>query len=228
MSGAAKASGGFATAIAVGLTLTACGSSTPKQRHTPPLSVDQLKAGMLPPSAFGSGLHYDLAGPVVYPGTAGDITLVTQKMDCTQLIFGGDRDAAVASADAIGSGTMSARGFYERAGQYHPGDAATVLKALAEQGRAKCASFSYSLPDTTGTISDTSTVTAEPHLGDQAFLFEQSETSSGIDGAQVSDTLTVEYGDVLVSVGCNGNQTEARACDLPTVAKQLAQSLKLT
>lgn len=225
--GKGRSSGGFATAFALALALTACGGSTLTPKHVAPKSADELKAGLLPPEAFGSGMHFAGGSPTTYPDTPGDVAVVTQKMDCTQLVFGGDRDAAVTSADAIGFLSKSTSGFFERAGQYQPGDAAVVLVALANHGRAECAAFTDTTADTSGSFSDTSTVAAKPYLGDDAYLFEQSESSSGMD-TQVSDTLTVEYGDVLVSVGCFGDQTEARACDLPAAAKKLAKQLKLT
>lgn len=231
--GEVRRSAGFATAFAVVLALAACGSSAPKPdpqpRHAESLSADALKAGMLPPSEFGPGLTYDVDSPAALPDGGGDIIAATQTMDCTLLVWGGPREAGIASAYATGSEAKTTRGFFERAGQYRPGDAAVVLNAMADQGRGRCATFTYSLPDTTGTFSDTSTVTAEPGLGDRAYLFEQSDTSSILPGdpPQVSDTLTVEYGDVLVSVGCNGIQADARACDLPAAAKKIAGLLKL-
>lgn len=225
------------TVFAVAAALTACSGSTsnpnpkPQQQPPAPMSAGQLNAGMLPPSDFGQGLYFTPANPTARPDSPGDIKLVTQKADCDQLIFGGDRDAAVASAQAIGMAPRSARGFFERAAQFRPGDAAVALTALAAQGRADCATFT----DTLGvgeSASNTITVTAKPGLGSQAYLFEQVETFSGMGTAadsspQVSDTLTVQYGDVLVLAGCFGTQAEARGCDLPAAVQKIARLLKL-
>ena len=103
--------------------------------------------------------------------------------------------------------------------------AASALAAMVDQGHGKCASYTYAL--TYGDISSTRAVTLEPGLGDKAALFEMKAQTAPGATPMVYDTLTVEYGDVLISVGCLGTAEFRHSCDLDAKARKIAGRLKL-
>lgn len=187
-----------------------------------PLSADALKLGLLPASDFETGVKWDTESP----STITDDVALTQDAGCRWLVYGGPRGTEIAAADVSGDVFTDIKDFYERASQYRPGGAASVLATMVDQSNGKCAKHTSTLPYGEVT-SNTTTVTPESGLGDKADLFEMKvQTVSGANPL-VYDTLTVEYGDVLISVGCLGTPEFLHSCDLDAKAKKVAGQLKL-
>jgi hypothetical protein len=184
---------------------------------------------MLPVTDFGSDMKYDQGNPYSAGGGPGDLTSQTSNKDCTTLVHAGAREAGVAVADASGGPNQASdpgiSGFFERAEQYNPGAAATVLTTMIGQATGACAHYTSSLPDGTqytGAVQ----ATAVPGLGDKAEMFE--DTLSMTQASLTFQTLTVQYGDILISVGASGTPDNIKAFPLDAKVKKIAGLLKLT
>lgn len=223
---------GAGLAFALGLSLSACGGSGahPKSAAVP-LSADALQLGLLPASDFDAGARWNTKSPSDFT----DDVAVTKDSGCQWLSYGGSPGTEIASAHVYGHQQTEVKWIYERADQYRPGGAATALATMVDQGHGKCASYSSIEPHTATDDPyfalrdyDTTVVTPESGLGDKADLFEvKSESPSGSISV-VYDTLTVEYGDVLISVGCIGTPEFRHSCDVDAKVKKIAGLLKLT
>lgn len=222
--GGVRGFAGIGAAVALSLSLTACGGSSVKGKPAvAPLSADALKLGLLPASDFGTGVKWDTESP----SKITDDVAVTQDAGCRWLVYGGPRGTEIAAADVGGSVYTDIKNFYERASQYRPGGAASALAAMVDQGDGKCAKYTSALPSGQVT-SNTTTVTPESGFGDKADLFEMKVQVASGAAPLVYDTLTVEYGDVLISVGCLGTPEFLHSCDLDAKVKKVAGQLKLS
>ena len=181
-----------------------------------------MKAGLLPPTDFQTGVTWSTTSP----STVLDAKTITNDSGCHFLVFGGARGPEIATADLSSGVQTDIKIIYERASQYGPGGAATALSGLEDQGHGKCASFHHTLPYGE-VVADTVTVTPVTGLGDKADQFVMMTTlpSGGVPGEQ--DTVIAEYGDVLITVSCDGTSSFLQSCDLDAKAKKIAGQLKL-
>jgi hypothetical protein len=130
-------------------------------------------------------------------------------------------------AEASGSRTSGSgpQGFFERAEQYDPGSAAIVLASMVDQANTNCAAYADRLDDGTK-VTGTLKATAVSGLGQKAAMFEDVESLPG--GASVTDSLTADYGDVLVTASCTGTSAQVRVCKLDAKVKKIAGLLKIS
>jgi hypothetical protein len=194
---------------------------------SPSLSANALFRGLLPATEFGPRMKDDPADPVSQNDLPGDTSAVTGSADCALLVQGGARRAGLAMAEASGSRTSGSgpQGFFERAEQYDPGSAAIVLASMTDQANTNCAAYVDRLGDGTK-VTGTLKATAVSGLGQKAAMFEGVESLPG--GATVSDALTADFGDVLVTAGCSGTSAQVRTCKLDAKVKKIAALLRIS
>jgi len=190
------------------------------------LTAEQLKAGLLPESALGTGFKAVDGALKAASETQGYVTFI-EDAKCVDGQIVDAMGSTAQAADSARGGLSGKDVVSQHVYQFRHGDAAQMLAGLKARTNGKCAKYNdepaYEKPGD----SVAAKATAKSGLGDQALLIEQTITVQE-SGTRHIAVLDVRYGDVVVGVSYEAADTaRVQAYDLESQAKAIAAKLGL-